>query len=189
MNSRGLSEEMSYDILRRVTGVLPATLKHHKHEHEEFLKMSAEQQCSTFRKVPGRKSLISESVSDALKNFISSHYSTQHPVNFEAIHQEAERLVRGEIGTDALHKHITQVLHFKAVTGIPEEAQRLQVTDQQIEMYFQQLQVINGAPSSLVLNLDESGQQDWVDKRREKVYIPSSDSAKFVRFPVSRAGQ
>ena len=77
---------------------------------------------------------------------------------------------------------------LKTVIAKPRERARREIDPTTIKKYFAGLSVINGTPSKFVINIDETGQQEWADKRELNYYIPSDNQATEITYAVDRSG-
>lgn len=76
---------------------------------------------------------------------------------------------------------------FNIVVGNPMEEDRAKVDDRDIDHYYDNLaQEIDGAPASLIFNMDEAGEDDYVDTRSYNVIVPSEYQGKSINIPVRR---
>jgi hypothetical protein len=68
------------------------------------------------------------------------------------------------------------------------EKQRVECDVAEIHSYFAVLsENVNDVPAPFVFNLDESGFQDWVDRRERSVIVPSTYRDDTIGMPVDRA--
>jgi hypothetical protein len=71
--------------------------------------------------------------------------------------------------------------------GVPIEKKRLECNMSEIRSYFEILsENITGVPAGFVFNLDESGFQDWEDRRERMVITPSIYGADSIEISVDR---
>jgi hypothetical protein len=76
------------------------------------------------------------------------------------------------------------------VKGIPIEAERLACDTNAMDAYFQTLeQCLSYFLACLMINLDETGYQEWVDAHPESVIAPSKCQGKTIHVPVNRNSQ
>lgn len=62
---------------------------------------------------------------------------------------------------------------FKSIVGEPMDELRTSVSDDDIEKYYDDLAIlINNAPASLVFNMDEAGEDDYIDTHPYHVFVP-----------------
>jgi hypothetical protein len=88
------------------------------------------------------------------------------------------------ICVDALRTRIRADRELRLVKGHPMEQGHVQCDPTEIMEYTQRLgRSVNGIPAAFVLNLDESGFQDWVDCRESKVVVPSGYRYDHITVP------
>ena len=94
-----------------------------------------------------------------------------------------------EFGIDVLPdtlRHLIRRLPFKTCEVKPIEDGRMRVTQQSIVDHFVNLgRAIEGVPSAMVINLDESGFQKYSDAHATIVIVPENQREQY--YPVSRA--
>ena len=92
-----------------------------------------------------------------------SHISNWIYVNFNKI-----------VKNNTLAHMIARLEITKIIPGYPSESKRIEVPLELIEEYYINLQqiLLSRIPSAFVLNVDESGFQEWTDKKCEKVVVP-----------------
>ena len=67
-----------------------------------------------------------------------------------------------------------------------EEA-RCNIPDTEIDNYFSNLSnSVNNVPVSLVFNIDEAGEDDYVDTHSYQVIVPVDIQSSTIRIPVKR---
>ena len=76
---------------------------------------------------------------------------------------------------------------FNIIVGNPMEEDRAKVNDEDIDNYYDNLaHEINGTPASLIFNMDEAGEDDYVDTHSYHVIVPSEYPNKSINIPVRR---
>jgi hypothetical protein len=71
--------------------------------------------------------------------------------------------------------------------GVPMEEERVNCDAAEIDAYYGNLDhILQTFPASFVINLDETGHQEWADRRKGKVVVPSSHAGPTINIPVSR---
>ena len=81
---------------------------------------------------------------------------------------------------DTLRKWINASTPFKTVRSSPMEDSRLRTTTSAIEEYFRQLsEAIDGVPSGLIFNLDESGFQRFIDAKHDTIVVPEESRDRY----------
>lgn len=71
------------------------------------------------------------------------------------------------------YKFVTRIPQIKAVNGIKMESDRVQCNPDLIEYFYNQLEeiLLTGILSAFVINIDESGYCDWVNKHLKYVFF------------------
>jgi hypothetical protein len=78
---------------------------------------------------------------------------------------------------------------FRVIKGIPMEKERVEASPEEIEAYLAQLARIFEAfclPAGMVVNIDETGHQCWVDAHKESVIVPIGYLEDSIPIPVTR---
>jgi hypothetical protein len=89
---------------------------------------------------------------------------------------------------NTLVKLINSNASLKVVKGIPMEQERVDFDAEEVQMYFEKLtNDITDVPSSLIINIDECGYQEWVDGQKENVIVPIEYRGETVEIPKNRA--
>jgi hypothetical protein len=67
---------------------------------------------------------------------------------------------------------------------------RTEVTSKEISDVFRRvIEIIDGVRSHFVVNMDETGHQDWADRAEQVCAVPSTRESDHVHLPVSHAGK
>jgi hypothetical protein len=70
------------------------------------------------------------------------------------------------------------------------EKGRVDLTTKQIAEFFASLiTAIDGVPAHFVLNMDETGRQNWAGRQVQTCYVPATVEEQQVHMPVCRAGK
>jgi hypothetical protein len=74
------------------------------------------------------------------------------------------------------------------IIGVPWEKERLACHPDEIRAYFELLDHnVTGIPAAFSFNLDESGFQDWADRRERMVIVPATVHDDRVGIPADRS--
>lgn len=91
------------------------------------------------------------------------------------------------VSVDTLRKYVTSQDRFRIIDGIPQEENRTEVNPQDIETYYQNLdQIVSSCPASLVFNMDEAGQDEYIDTHSMRVIVPYDYTNCTINIPVRR---
>lgn len=95
--------------------------------------------------------------------------------------------IRKTISQDTLHNYIVDSELFRIINGVPIDEKRYLIDQKDIDNFFTSLkELIDGCPASLVFNIDEVGQDEFVDTNSMCVIIPSSCTDATTKIPVRR---
>lgn len=136
----------------------------------------------------GRPSWLSKEESDIIADFITERFTSLNPVSYCEISHFISCEFHLEMPIDTVRQHISSLAGFKIVQGRPMDTRRLECDPKEIDAYFDRLDRIfeQNMPSALVLNLDETGHDDWGDKKWRKVVVPVAYESEEIEVPVSR---
>jgi hypothetical protein len=74
------------------------------------------------------------------------------------------------------------------IATYPLEQARVNCDPAEISGFFDRLERhVEGLPSAFVFNFDESGCQDWADRRKRTVSVPGTDQKSEIAYSVDRA--
>jgi len=166
--------------------VKPPGLTYHLKQHSSFLQKTKDEELAENQKHPGRPCSFSEVQLHAIADFARRESSEDRLVLYDDI----DRFVFGSLGVSAGEDSIKAAIRearTKLVPAKTQERSRREIDPQVLHKHFVDLEMINGAPCSFVFNVDESGQQDWMDKRHLQCYIPSENPNDHLTFSVERS--
>ena len=87
-------------------------------------------------------------------------------------------------------KQILKRLNFKIVVATPMEKERYTFRKKEIEEYFNTLKrLLVNVPVGWLFNVDETGQQDFVDAKKIHIIVPENINSKDIKYPVERNGK
>ena len=115
-----------------------------------------------------------------------------HSIGVKPTINDLQRFVYDSTGKNMLTNTLFKIIHykfedFKTVPGKPMESQRCDVSDHDIDAYYTRLrEAIDGVPVNLVYNIDESGEDDFVDAKTIRVIVPASFDGDYAEIPVKR---
>ena len=99
---------------------------------------------------------------------------------------------KNHINQDTLRNYFQEDLkdEFSTCQGVAMDSDRFNATEKSIDDYYNNLDsIISGVPHQFVFNLDECGNQDWVDAREIRVIVPKNYNKKTAPFAISRQGK
>ena len=95
--------------------------------------------------------------------------------------------IRKSISPDTIHRYIDESNKYKVIKGEPMDENRYVVSSNDMDLYYTNLgNVVNGCPASLVFNMDEAGQDEFIDTHSMMVIVPISCTDKVTKIPVRR---
>jgi hypothetical protein len=123
-----------------------------------------------------------------IEDFIEDQFINHKPASYLDISDFVSRELHIEVPMDAIRHHIKSLSErFAVVDGKPMDARRIECNPDEIDHYYRTLaNTLKDIPSALVINLDETGHDEWGDKKKHKVVVPISFSGSSIEIPVAR---
>jgi hypothetical protein len=142
----------------------------------------------TTRQNIGRPMCLDQGSWDVFRWFVVERFTEWHPVTTE----DGLLFLSERFGVDLLPNTFRQKVRcdpeLRLTKGIPMEKQRVKCDITEIHSSFTSLtENVNGVPSPFVVDLDESGFLDWVDRRERSVIVPSTCRDEKIGIPIDRA--
>ena len=115
-----------------------------------------------------------------------------HSVGVKPTINDMQRFVHDSTGKNIITNTLYKIIRsnfpdFKTVTGKPMESQRFDIADEDIDNYYLRLnEAIRGVPVNLIYNIDEAGEDDFIDAKAIRVIVPSSFEHNYAEIPVKR---
>lgn len=136
----------------------------------------------------GRPLCVDQASWEQFREFVLQRFGERSPVTTEdAILFLAEQF-NVHLLPNTLRQKVRSDRELKLIKGIPMEKQRLECDITEIQSYFALLsENVDDVPAPFVFNLDESGFQDWADRRERTVIVPSTCSDDRIGMPIDRA--
>lgn len=136
----------------------------------------------------GRPPTLNEEQQQLLFQKIQSLLSAnKHPTLYD-IEQISIQMFQKFVSVDTLRNYIIDSEKFNIVDGEPQDEDRVNVNMTDINNYYTDLGMcVNGVPAPLVFNMDEAGQDEYVDTHSMKVIVDSSYTKSFIKIPVRRS--
>ena len=137
----------------------------------------------------GRPPLLSDEELQELRNYITERFSNRVPCTYEEILEHMEEEFGRLLNIKTLRNFISQSLEFKSVTGVPLEDLRLFSRTEDIDKYFNKLTEILSVgkiPAAFLINVDESGFNEYVDARKSVRIVPASYDQNSIPVPITR---
>jgi hypothetical protein len=137
----------------------------------------------------GRPPVLSPDLCQAIMEFVSERFESSDPARIEDILDFL--MTRGTtISPDTLRHNLRSITGLKTVKGKPMEEDRVSVDPHVVQDYFAGLRrEIVDIPACMLMNLDESGFQEWADRKDVRVVVPSVYSANEIQIPCKRGAK
>lgn len=139
----------------------------------------------------GRPPLLSDEEIETLKILIQERIEDEGYPSYEDISDIIVDNFNKFIALPSIRTIIKRLEEFKVVKAAPIESGRYYCQLDDIKKFYDDLQVLlEEVPIGWLFNLDETGQQDFVDSRDTFVIVPSSRSLEAnIRYGVDRNGK
>ena len=137
----------------------------------------------------GRPPKLNDSESEILFSFVKTSYISKRPANYKSISDFIFSTFTKVVTEDCLWHMINRDSRLKTIQGHPMESVRTEVPLEVIEEHYERLESIlqsEDIPPQFVLNVDESGFQEFVDAKDMILVIPSDAPESEMVFPVNR---
>ena len=140
------------------------------------------------KKNHGRPKLLSEEIMNSMENYIIEQYNMSRPVMFNNLLSYFEKEHKICLLPNTLYQIINKSKNLKKVKAKPMECERVEFNETEMLQYFNVLEsLINGIPSSLIVNIDESGFQSWCDAHNDIAIVPIEHQTNEVFFSIDRS--
>ena len=135
----------------------------------------------------GRPSILNETEKAEIINDITALIENNCYPTIKDIHQLITEKFQKILSIDTVRRFIDSSEHFKIVHGEPMEELRANVDRGAIDEYFTRLaNAINGVPISLIFNIDEAGEDDYIDTNAYLVVVKHDYASDRISIPVRR---
>lgn len=138
----------------------------------------------------GRPGLFQPDQLRELEDFIRERFDLKIPVTYEDLREYSETKWGIVAPANTFRVIISRNAKFRTVIGEPMEDARLFADSEQIESYFTDLEEtirVGNVPASFVINVDESGFDQYVDARKTTRIVPAEYSHKSIPVGITRA--
>ena len=138
----------------------------------------------------GRPPILDEEQTKALAEFITERFNKRYPVSYDDCREFILSELEVAVNIITLRSFLSRMGIFRTVTGIAMEDSRNFCDEDEIDSYLQRLeQVLRVAevPAAFIMNIDEAGFAEYVDKHNSVRIVPASYTQKTIPVPVSRA--
>ena len=135
----------------------------------------------------GRPVILNEEEKNILFSEINGYLANDiKPTLYDLIQVVIEKFKK-TISPDTLSRYIIESGQFRIIKGEPMDLNRYEVDDEEMKQYFVDLKnTVDGVPASLVFNMDEAGQDDYIDTHSIQVVVKSTCQDKIIQIPLRR---
>lgn len=135
----------------------------------------------------GRPFLLSAEEIGFVKNLIYTKFENKEPVSFDFLLDALDYTFGTVISPDTLRHFCRALKGIKVITGIPMDNKRIDVDQEHITQYYEELkEITNNIPAKFIFNIDEAGCSSWADRHRVKVLVPECYESDRISIPEDR---
>ena len=122
---------------------------------------------------------------------IYNAFSNGSPMTYDDISFFIKERFDKSIEQSALYKLIQRIPQLKSVEGEPMDSLRIEYSCQEIDSYYNELEAIlqRKIPAPFVINIDESGCNEFVDAMNTTVVVPADFPQNQIKIPVKRCSK
>ena len=138
----------------------------------------------------GRPRLLDDEQVTAPLELVARRFEEKVPCTYEDIVDYFQEEFSVLLNVGSLRNFVARLGCLKTVTGVPMEDTRIFSSPSEIDHYFDRLrEVIDTAsiPAAFVMNVDESGFNEFVDCRQTIRVVPTNYEFNSVPVPVTRS--
>jgi hypothetical protein len=137
---------------------------------------------------PGRPSVIELHIKVWIEKLVRDRVKDHHPLTFADLEVELferwDRVIKPDTLRNIVHD---QMKNIRVARGIPTEAARVNASDDDIRLWYQELaRKLRGVRREFVFNADESGFSEWTDAKEVSVLVPDDYKLPTIPVPVDR---
>jgi transposase len=138
----------------------------------------------------GRPPAVTREEVQQIERFLQWSFDNGHPATYADVWEWIVNSFDLWLPMHTIYRYVHETT-FRPVKGKPLEQERMDASEEAIVRYFQYLDRVfsEGVPAALVINLDETGHQEWVDTREEKVLVPPTYEGDSMLIGVPRNGK
>ena len=178
LRSSAKQESIPYRVIGKLFGVSGSAIHYEERKFNRGIKKN------------GRPTMLSESETIALEEIINNitkedGFPTVVDVQ-DAIFENFNKVLTSA----TIRTILRRTKKFKIAVASPMEQARYECSTDSIKEYFNMLRKeVNDIPVGWVYNIDEAGQQDFVDSQEIHVVIPIDLNPKDLKYSVKRDGK
>lgn len=137
----------------------------------------------------GRPPLLEDEQVSSLRAYIAERMEQRVPCSYDDLLEFLEDEYGVLLNIGSLRNFVARSPDFKTVTGVPLEDSRLFSKPEEIDLYFEKVDEIlrtAAIPAAFVINVDESGFNEFVDARETTRVVPADYALNSVPVPITR---
>jgi hypothetical protein len=136
----------------------------------------------------GRPRLLTAEAYGMTRNLIQLYFERKEPVSIRFLLEQIEMNFNISLSADTMLHIVNRMAECKIVDGIPMERARVMADPTVIDIFCAELAtIIEGVPADFIINVDETGCDDFADARPEKVIVPATYADDTIPIPADRA--
>ena len=137
--------------------------------------------------INGRPRILNEDQTSLIHEFIRNSFIDKVPVSFLDVCVFIDSCYNIQIQMDTIRHIVYCWKEFKIVDGKPMETERVMCDSGEIDDYFCHLEnLIHDIDDGFIYNIDETGFQDWTDRRDKRIIVPSDYELDSIPICVNR---
>jgi hypothetical protein len=134
---------------------------------------------------PDRPAVLSTEEREDLLQYITESYAHGRPCTTSDVIRCIGEQYRKTMDANSVRHMLDRESRRKSCQGVSVEENWLQVTEEEMAMYFERLsEAIDWVPAHFLDHMDEMGHQEWAGHQEKVWYVPSAHGESHVYFPV-----
>jgi hypothetical protein len=141
----------------------------------------------TSPQAPGRPHSLTPDVEKWISEVVYERYEARKPITYAELLDLLPYRHSVIISSDTLRHLVHNASTIKSIIGIPIEEERVQLDPAVIANWYADLaRRIAGVPRQFIFNVDETGCNEFADKRETRVLVPITHPKGNIAIPVDR---
>ena len=143
-------------------------------------------------KDPHRPCLLNHEQNEKFTTYLQDCFEKKQWLTYTEISEYIQNEFRISIKNNSLYRFLEQKLPTlgRFVTAVPIEDKRYEASTAEIDRYYENLNdLLAVVDYRFCYNLDETGEDEYVDTRKIKVFVPHSFTQEHASIPVSRSNK
>ncbi len=140
-------------------------------------------------KICHRKMLINDTQMEQIKDKLKKWYEKFGAFSVDDAANVFSSVTEKYFLADTVRYYMRTYINdtFKPVTGIPQEENRVIDHSKEIDDFYDEMEnLCKEIPAAFIFNLDEGGQQDYVDAKKQLVYVANDFIGDSIQIPFDR---